>query len=62
MAENVKCGIENEGTCTKSATILMKNKLGETKYQLKHGGLVAVAGADVILPYSHGEKEIIYQL
>ena len=55
VAENVKCGVESKGTCTKSATIMLRNKVGGTKYQLKHGGLVAVGGADVMLPYSHGK-------
>ena len=54
IGENVKCGGDVEGTCTKSATVLLKNKATETKYELKQGGVVLVAGAEVALPYSHG--------
>lgn len=54
LGENVKCE-SGEGTCTKSGTIILKNNVAETKYQLKQGGVVLVGGSEVKLPYTHGK-------
>uniref|UniRef100_H2Z9B9 VWFD domain-containing protein n=1 Tax=Ciona savignyi TaxID=51511 RepID=H2Z9B9_CIOSA len=58
IVENVKCGL-NGGTCTKAATVVIRNSLKETKYRLKQEGVVAVDDDEVTLPYSHGDITIV---
>ncbi|XP_076823877.1 von Willebrand factor-like isoform X2 [Clavelina lepadiformis] len=58
VTENVKCGIDGAGVCTKAATLVLRNDFAETKYHLKQGGVVAVGDNDVLLPYNHGDVKI----
>nr|XP_026693636.1 LOW QUALITY PROTEIN: von Willebrand factor-like [Ciona intestinalis] len=59
VVENVKCEASDSGSCTKSATIVIKNALKETKYKLKQEGVVGVDENDVTLPYTHGDISIM---
>lgn len=57
MIENKNCGSDDEGVCTKVARIALFSGAKEFIYELKVGGVVAVDGNDVSLPYSNGEND-----